>query len=64
MMPPLSPVLSLYLPMKTLTITITGETEDDLCFSIDEVRRLVDEGYLSGFNSNETASYNFDIKES
>ena len=44
-----------------LIITITGETEDDLLFSIDEVRSKVEEGYTSGFGSNETASYNFDI---
>lgn len=33
---------------KRLVITITGETEEGLGFSLDEVKRLVLDGFLSG----------------
>lgn len=46
---------------KRLTITITGETTDGLGVSLDEVKRKVAEGYLSGFDSNETDDYEFEI---
>lgn len=44
---------------KRLTITITGETEEGLGFSLDEVKKKVLDGYLSGFDSNETDDYEF-----
>jgi hypothetical protein len=46
---------------KRLTITITGETEDGLGYSLDEVKRKVTEGCLSGFDRNETDDYEFSI---
>lgn len=46
---------------KRLTITITGETEEGLGFSLDEVKKKVLDGYLSGFNSNETDDYEFSV---
>ena len=46
---------------KCPSITITGETESGLLFSLDEVRRMVAEGYLAGFNSNETEDYEFNV---
>jgi hypothetical protein len=48
---------------KHLRITITGETYDDLVEALEEVHRKVEEEYTSGFNSNETGDYEFDIKE-
>ena len=48
---------------KHLHITITGETYDDLVEALKEVRRKVEEEYISGFDSNETVNYEFDITE-
>lgn len=48
---------------KRLTITITGESTDGLCYSLGEVWRKVGEGYLSGSDENETDNYEFDITE-
>ena len=49
---------------KHLRITITGETYDDLIEALKEVHRKVEEEYISGFDSNETGDYEFDITES
>ena len=49
--------------MKQLEITISGKTESDLTIALDEVRRKVEEGFLSGFDSNDSGSYTFEIKE-
>ena len=48
---------------KHLRITITGETYDDLVEAIKEVQRKVEEQYISGFDSNETGDYEFDVTE-
>ena len=48
---------------KRLTITIEGIETGDLELSMEEVQRLITEGCTSGFNHNETASFNFDIDE-
>lgn len=48
---------------KRLTITITGETEEGLGLSLDEVKKKVGEGYLSGQGSNETDDYEFDVTD-
>jgi hypothetical protein len=45
-----------------LTIEITGDDWYDLELAVEEVLRLVEENYLSGFNRNETGSYRFDIE--
>jgi len=44
-----------------LEIKIEGNDICDLEYAIDEVRRLVSEGYKEGFNSNDTGSFHFDI---
>jgi len=49
--------------MKKLVIEIKGDCTDSLCNAIREVERVVSEGYTSGFNSNETDCYHFDISE-
>ena len=46
-----------------LTVQIRGETESDLEYALEEVLRLVREGYNHGFNSNDTGEFNFDIAE-
>jgi hypothetical protein len=48
---------------KHLRITITGETYDDLVEALEEVHRKVEEEYISGFDSNETGDYEFDITD-
>jgi len=45
--------------MLTLTIKITGFQEGDLDLSLQEVNRLIAQGYTSGLNSNDTESYEF-----
>ena len=50
------------MPDLKLTIEITGNHDDDLEDSLGEVQRLVIEGYTSGFGSNESGSYNFQIE--
>lgn len=43
------------------TIKVEGETTEELLIALDEVKRLLDEGYYSGFDSNETGSYEFEM---
>jgi hypothetical protein len=46
-----------------LTITIEGVDQHELAATLEhEVLRLVEEGYQSGFNSNDTGSYSFEIE--
>lgn len=45
------------------TLNIQGDTQGDLETALEEVLRLVSEGYLAGQDSNETGNYNFDIIE-
>ena len=49
--------------MKTLSITITGETTDDLVVGLQEVFKLVGDDYTTGFNTGEARSYHFDVDE-
>lgn len=48
---------------KYLRIEISGETESDLEIALDEVKNKVSKGYLSGFDSNETGDYEFNLIE-
>lgn len=45
--------------MKTYNITVEGKTESDIEIAIEEVLRLVKQGYFSGSNSNDSGSHNF-----
>jgi len=45
--------------MLTLSVEIEGTTVGDLTMAIGEVRRLVEQGFLSGANSNDDGSYSF-----
>ena len=49
--------------MKQLEVSISGKTESDLTIALDEVKRKVEQGLLSGFDSNDTGNYTFDITE-
>lgn len=46
---------------KKLDITILGETEEDLGHALDEIKRLVLEGFLLGRDSNDTGKYSFAV---
>jgi hypothetical protein len=48
---------------KHLRITITGESFYDLEVALDEVKKKIEEQYLSGFDNNETGDYEFDVTE-
>lgn len=45
--------------MFTLSIEIEGKTVSDLTMAIDEVKGVVEQGYQSGSNENDTGSYSF-----
>lgn len=47
-----------------LTIEIEGEENEDLDLALDAVVCQLKGGYTSGFNSNESGKYWFDIKDS
>lgn len=45
-----------------LTVTIDGYQQGDLELALREVESKVAQGYKSGFNSNDTGSFRFDIE--
>mgnify|MGYP006921652903 CR=1 FL=1 len=45
-----------------LTIEITGNNPSDLEAAVDVVQQKIREGYLSGFDSNDTGAYSFTIE--
>lgn len=47
--------------MYKLTIEIEGKTTDDLLYALDEVRSKVEQEYGSGFDSNDSGRYKFDV---
>jgi len=49
--------------MKKLTIEIYGEDNDDLAIAMDVIESMVDEGYVTGANSNETGRFTFNLEE-
>ena len=46
-----------------LVVEIEGEESSDLVQALDEVRRLVDAGYQSGMDSNDTGEFTFTVTE-
>ena len=46
--------------MKTFTVTIDGDQSSDIEIALEEVKRLVEEGYTSGLNSNDTGRFSFE----
>ena len=49
--------------MKILTIEVNGKTAADMAIALDEIKGKVEQGFLSGFDSNDSGNYEFDIKE-
>jgi len=45
--------------MKEFTITVTGEDQGDIEIALEEVLRLVKEGYLRGAAGHENGTYSF-----
>jgi hypothetical protein len=45
----------------TLQIEIEGHTTEDAALALDEIKRLVSEGFRTGFNSNDTGRFSFEI---
>lgn len=51
------------LVVKRITITMRGDDEHECELALDEVVRLLREGYTSGHNSNDTSAFYFDTTE-
>lgn len=49
--------------MKKLICAIHGESTEDLATALEEVLRLVREGFLQGFDDNDTGNFEFTIGE-
>lgn len=49
--------------MLDLTVKIKGKSTEDLLTALEEVRKLIEEGYTSGFNGNESGKFIFDTVE-
>ncbi len=45
--------------MKEFEITIIGETASDVILALEEIYRLVEQGYSSGSNGNDEGEFNF-----
>lgn len=50
-------------PVKRFTITLEGKEDGDIESAVDEVRRLIHEGYTSGFNANDSGAFHFESEE-
>jgi hypothetical protein len=50
--------------MLELKAEISGHSYSDLTDALDELRKKVDEEYRSGFDSNDTGRYSFEIEGS
>lgn len=48
--------------MLGLKIGIEGKSTGDLLLALDEVRRLVEDTFLSGFDSNDSGRFSFTIE--
>ena len=47
--------------MKKLTVEITGKSISDLEQALDEIKRLVSDGFTTGHDSRSTGSHHFRI---
>jgi hypothetical protein len=45
-----------------LTVEASGDTAEDLAIALEEVIRLIREGFQSGQGSNESGCFNFSIR--
>jgi hypothetical protein len=48
--------------MFDLSLTIKGDTVEDVELAMAEVSRLLSDGFTSGFDSNESGSYEFTVQ--
>ena len=48
---------------KVLRLEITGESTSDLEIALAVIAKQIPEGYLSGFDSNDTGDYEYSITE-
>lgn len=48
--------------MYDLSLTIKGDTEEDVEIAVEEVLRLLKDGFTSGIGSNESGSYEFTVQ--
>lgn len=48
--------------MLKLTVTIEGHTQEDIEIALEEVQRLVGQGYLSKHDSNDDSKFTFDVE--
>lgn len=46
---------------KKIEITLSGETDGDIQFALEQVVMLLGEGYESGADSNGSGSYSFSV---
>lgn len=49
--------------MLELKVEIAGKTTEDLTIALEEVNRLVGEGYVTGKDGNDTGRYYFTLLE-
>ena len=47
--------------MFDLSLTIKGDTEEDLWLAMFEILKLISDGFTSGSGSNESDSYSFTV---
>lgn len=51
------------IPIKKVMIILEGAEDGDIEIAVDEVRRLIQEGYSSGFDFNDTGAFQFKSSE-
>jgi hypothetical protein len=47
---------------RDLTVEASGDTAEDLAIALEEVIRLIREGFSSGTSSNESGCFDFSIR--
>jgi len=47
---------------RDLTVEASGDTAEDLAIALEEVIRLIQEGFSSGTGENESSCFNFQIR--
>jgi len=45
--------------MLKANITLKGRTPDELVYALNEVKRLIEEGYVSGNNRNDSGGFTY-----
>jgi hypothetical protein len=47
--------------MLKLTLTVEGDTTEDLTLALEEITSKLDQGFTSGLDGNDSVHYNFDV---